>query len=250
MPNIQPFARCPECVDHPLIGQQGEHFHVCKFGPERHEKHKQFNNTFIQFVQAAGLNVKNEPNNCFPLSSTALRPDAQIFGVFDDPKKVLLTDVSATHPCTQSNFNATFPSSEVHRAAASTREQEKNTKYVAESTRHDAVFLPIVFETYGSLGKRAISFFDHIADKIAGRWKHIPPSVVKDFWFKKLSFEIQRGVACMHIDRTRTVLLSDYHNNPYLEEERQNDLTNRHLINESSVMNFIMDDGSNLWSHE
>lgn len=103
-------------------------------------------------------------------------------------------------------------------------------------------FSPIVYESYGSLGKLAIPIIDDLTDRVAGKWKHIPQSVVKDFWIKKLSFEAQRGTARMLIDRTQRLLNSNYHSSAYQAEELGRDMQAEAILAQQQL-----GDGSNEW---
>ena len=103
---IEPFHRCQFCHDHPLIGIRGEHFFVCKFGNQNHEKHNAIRDTIIKLCGSSGITTIKEPINLFLDTDSRIRPDIQICQPQLDScdGRDILLDISITNPCVKSNI--------------------------------------------------------------------------------------------------------------------------------------------------
>ena len=62
---IEHFHRCQFCHDQPLIGSMGEHFFVCKFGNQSHEKHNAIRDTLIKLCASVGISTVKEPTSLY-----------------------------------------------------------------------------------------------------------------------------------------------------------------------------------------
>jgi hypothetical protein len=116
------------------------------------------------FCRLAGFG--NAATECKAYNATAhAQPDVVV--TFDNDVHVI--DVSGIDPCAVSYVSR---ASKRTRAAASLREQEKNTHYATMVRLHGVKFFPFVFETLGGLGKAAIEF----AEKLAYHARAVPGS--------------------------------------------------------------------------
>jgi hypothetical protein len=95
--------------------------------------------------------VIQEPYDLFANKQT--RPDIRI----DIGNVTYLLDFCVTHPACASNISAAC---DHPLGAADQAEKRKNTKYAADSALIHAEFIPIIFETFGAVGKSAQRFLD------------------------------------------------------------------------------------------
>ena len=87
------------------------------------------------------------------------------------------------------------------RAAAKFREVEKKADYDTLCNANNLHFVPVIFETYGKWGKLGDTLIEDLIDKAAHNDTDIPTSVLKDFWRKRISLELQRENARQMISR-------------------------------------------------
>ena len=68
------------------------------------------------------------------------------------------------------------------------------------------IFIPQGFETYGQWGKHQIQVFDSLVKK---GWlrskKHIQFSIIKEYWVKRVSVQLQKEQADMILDRVMRI---------------------------------------------
>jgi hypothetical protein len=119
-------------------------------GPAITDGHNDVLHALGHFCRLSHLNVRLEPASLD--HDTHKRPDIQV----SLPDKILLGDVTITHPATKSWRKKVAR----HGAAAvgDLRERQKNRLYSAIAADQDMDFLPLVFYTYGDFHSSAIKF--------------------------------------------------------------------------------------------
>jgi len=209
-PFISPSLRCDcgkDINNKPLIGEYGEHLHVCNNGNERFNKHNKLTRTCEALANYAGIKTKYEPNGCFVNNNSAMRPDLRLIqpNYNGECRHDLILDITVTHPATQAKINNNKTDINKGRAAR-LQEQSKNREYAAMAENNDLHFSPIVFETYGTVGKIFADFLE--VNALAG-WrkseKSIPLSIIRDYWKKRFSVVLQVMNARMLLSRVDRV---------------------------------------------
>jgi hypothetical protein len=205
LPGLDSRSVCCHCKSHPYIGECGYHLHICKSGGERHMKHDNMVKIVKELAECAGYRCYREPTGCYPFTSEGLKPDLKIVKYYEESGRDLLIDVSITFPCAESNIR-NHHSDSVKGAAAEQREKEKINKYLLLSQAYNASFSPLVFESFGLLGKQGESVIEKLINKVGDLWKdNIPLSVTKDYWRKKISFILQKENSKMLLSRIHSI---------------------------------------------
>jgi len=158
LPLAQPVrCLCGEVTD------QTDHFHACVRlrRTAANTRHNIILYRLAQLCKEAGHAVLVEPNlynKDDPASSNshALRPDMSSVGL----RSTFFIDVSVTHPCCESFV---LSAASLHLSAAELRAQQKRIKYGSFAKRHGGVFVPFVFESYGSMAKQSSRFLRMLA---------------------------------------------------------------------------------------
>ena len=87
-------------------------------------------------------------------------------------------------------------------ATAKFRENDKVKKFGDLSANNNMRFIPQGFETYGQWGENQIQLFDRLVKKGWERTKkHVQFSIIKEYWVKRLSVQVQIVQAAMILDR-------------------------------------------------
>jgi hypothetical protein len=224
LPFIPAHLRC-DCKRHPLVGNLGEHFHVCAKGNERQSKHNDLVISIRHLCTMAGIETRLEPRGCFPMHTQELRPDLLLINPnlssLAPPGRDIALDVTITHPGTDTNLRG-CSSAKKPGISAVMAEQRKLALYDLTAAQHNIKFFPLVFETYGLLGDQLSTFLDELLHAVYLKSDgHIPKPTLKDYWYKRISVTLQRGNAKMFIartDRIRNKSIPNFHPQDILEE--------------------------------
>jgi hypothetical protein len=196
-------SRCT-CKTTPIIGNEGQHFHNCPLGSERHEKHDNIVRTIDSMAKMAGCTSRMEPKNLFPFHEKKIRPDILIADlgqqIVSKCDRKLTVDVRLTHPGTDSNIRC--GSAKEAGKSASRSATEKNSKFQEQSNDNDFDFLPIIFESYGHIHSDAKILIDALIVRIS-ELHQIPKSVLTNYWYGRLSIQLQIGNAKLLNTRSR-----------------------------------------------
>lgn len=104
-----------------------------------------------QHFDMMDTHATQEPASLFP--GSGLRPDIRV----DVGDKVYLLDFCITHPSCPSNISA---ARDHPLGAADLAEKRKKAKYSTLATSIHAEFVPVIFETFGGVGKATQKFLD------------------------------------------------------------------------------------------
>jgi hypothetical protein len=211
-PAIQPGSHCPDCNDHPFIGEKGDQ-HVmgsCPTGYARRVLHDGTVKEITSLAASAGFVAHQEPNGCFPIllhpaTDAGKRPDIRILSDprLPDPLRDLLLDVTVTRPTTVSSLRV--HSDTVVGAALVKAELRKKNDYqlLAEANNHN--FVPMAFE--GPSGRMASSTKETIVTliKAAAEKKGINYSAMSAFWLRRLSVKFQIYNARIYLEKISAI---------------------------------------------
>lgn len=192
----------------PLIGEYGDHIHVCNVGNERHTKHDSLVRTLGHLANYAGIKTRIEPTTCFSKSGSFKRPDLRLEqpSYNNQCRHDFVLDISVTHPATDAIITNSGTDKHMGRAAH-VRELKKIRDYSKLAEQNDLHFMPIIFETYGRWGKYLTQYFE--ANVEAGWRKNahgIPLSTVKEYWKKRISVNLQVMNARMFLYRVQRII--------------------------------------------
>ena len=157
-------------------------------------RHDRLRDKVFKEAQLASLNPTSERPNL--IAASLSRPADVFLPNWLDGRRVAL-DVSVTSP-TQERL--------LLRAAKTPGvaiEQRKSTKMRvhADACRQEGIhFCPLVVETFGGWDEEAVDFLKKLARHSARRWGKNDAMQIKHF-FQQLSVTLQRGNACLLVDR-------------------------------------------------
>jgi len=210
----------------PLVGQYGEHLHSCNLGNERHNKHNSLVQIFSHLCNYAGIKTITEPTGCFSNSNSNQRPDLRLLqpGFSKDCRHDTVVDVTVTHPATTAKITHNNTDKNIGRAAYLS-EMSKRREYAEMSKQNNLHFVPLAFETYGRWGKELISFFEK---NVMTGWRKsgqcTPLAVMKEYWKKRLSVNLQVMNARMFLQRvTRIIRYKESNNGGKVDESAFSD---------------------------
>jgi hypothetical protein len=186
---INPNQHCANCAA--ALDSAGHHATSCRSGTYRNVRHRDLLDEISIKASKAQLGGAKEfqlPNGQQRLD-LLLRPER-------GGRNVGL-DISVINPCAQSYITRAARAS---LGAAAIREREKNTKYEASCRDARISFSPVVFETYGAIGKEGMSVIGRIIKALIRRDPQAPEDAFKSQkrWFlQRLSVNLQTGNARM-----------------------------------------------------
>jgi hypothetical protein len=155
-------------------------------------------------AKMAGCTSRMEPKNLFPFHEKKIRPDILIADlgqqIVSKCDRKLTVDVRLTHPGTDSNIRC--GSAKEAGKSASRSATEKNSKFQEQSNDNDFDFLPIIFESYGHIHSDAKILIDALIVRIS-ELHQIPKSVLTNYWYGRLSIQLQIGNAKLLNTRSR-----------------------------------------------
>ena len=195
------------CKGNPRIDPLGDHFHACPVGNLRQARHNMLTAEFKNMLAYAGISSVIEPSLGLPDKN--LRPDLVAhhpsFNAFsdipDDCSKNIYFDISVTHPTNQTHLNKSnncyTPGS-----AAAARFSDKMCKFQEIIKKIDALFLPLVFESYGRFHPAVKQLIAQTAKK-ASTYHDIPEDKINNYWTIRLSCMLHKGNANLLESRAR-----------------------------------------------
>ena len=200
LPNAQ-YVVGSKCTCNAPLDSLGHHLATgCAKGGERFITHNAVKYELNNILCYAGYYTKIEEQQLFndngmDGTSTArkFRPDISIINPVGSVHTRLLLDVGVTGALTGTPGSAAIS---YHNA--------KNRKYLQMSTSRGFGFLPIIFESSGMLHAEAKSFLKRVA-KRASELKRISEDILFEYFLKRLSLTLQRGIAEAITQRTAKV---------------------------------------------
>ena len=122
-----------------------------------------------------------------------------------------LADVSVVHS-TPLNQDILLKNAKKPGAAAMLREQQRNAKYLKASRQVAHNFVPLIFESYGRMGKYTKEFMKNIAKdcikKQLSREDSQLTAQLLNRWWIKLSCSLQKGISNLILSRSFSILQS------------------------------------------
>ena len=209
------------CENRPYTGADGNHFHSCSKGGDRHNRHDELVRIFGSLASSAGFKTTREPSGIFHSDNTDSRPDLfiQAFNIGKSSRDTV-TDISITHPCTSSNLTKGCHSAEGK--AADIRYSDKISRYKTLADNHNFDFIPIVFESFGRWHGAVKGFVEHTCSYISSR-RSIPKSAITKFWKQRISVCLARANAAMIISRVLQIA-GDSYSPPELEKDSSSEI--------------------------
>ena len=203
------LTSCPLCGRHgsrgdPSIPLPHDHFHSCQYlrGSGTTSRHNRILHVIGRLAREIGCAYWEEPRDIMPNSNNrSTRPDA----IITTPTGRIMIDVSVINPTSESYISrrASAPqsssSSSTSRQSKFTHEREliKIRKYADQARLEDCVFYPVVFETYGAVGRMATRFFVALADVYVTGYTGEQEEKLRTAWLRRamaaMSFALQSG---------------------------------------------------------
>lgn len=204
---IQGGLQC-DCRNRPLLDPNCIHAQNCTGdGLERIGAHDEVNQVWVQMIKYAGISCSVKFADPFrgkvingQLSMDKKRGDIMIWK--GGGAKPLMTDTRLTNPVTAAILRGTIQNAG---AAARASQLEKERKFKAECEQAGIDFGAVVIETYGKFGEFAKELFKSTISAAADN-KNIDISYLKNYWLKRISVEVQRGVANKIIARVSKLI--------------------------------------------
>ena len=203
-----PETLCCDCKSKTLIGERGEHLHCCTKDGHINHKHNSLVVILEKLCCSAGIKTRREPPHCFINSDSDKRPDIRLVkpNLNGTITRDILLDVSVTFPATASIITKEKTATKTG-AAALAREKHKRYVYNEKAEENNFEFAPVVLETYGRWGKEFSDLFDQLVKHAWERsGKSIPHAVLKDYWKKRISMDLQINNAKVFLERTTTLM--------------------------------------------
>ena len=190
----------------------GDHLICCKKGNDRFMIHFGLVHIFASILREAELAVQTEkPLISLGQMTTQLsgkRADLLITFRNTTP---YLADVSVVHS-TPLNQDILLKNAKKPGAAAMLREQQKHAKYLEASKQVAHNFVPLIFESYGRMGKYTKEFMKNIAKdcikKQLSREDSQLTAQLLNRWWIQLSCSLQKGISNLILSRSFSILQS------------------------------------------
>ena len=196
------------CENKPFVGEDGNHFHSCGKGGDRHGRHEDLVRILGSLASSAGFKTTREPSGIFASDYSNRRPDHYIQGFnLDNKGRDAITDVSVTHPCNITNLQRGSHANAGK--SADLRFNDKTIHYQTLADNHLYDLVPLIFETYGRWHGTVSGFVDHTCSHIATR-RSIPRSALIKYWRQRISVSLARANAAMIIGRVVNICKEDY----------------------------------------
>lgn len=185
------------CTRHTVLDDDGYHLMAaCPLGDHRIRTHNLLSNTWVQLLRKAGFLCRQEDPTCFQaVGDTSKRADIVAEGWGEGRKAIF--DVSVTHPWAHDNNHNRPTDPEGYRTlpperAARAREAEKVRKY-RNFIPQNAVFIPLVVETFGRWGPAARTVLHKCIDRLADITL-LPKAALMNYWKQRLTVTLQRSL--------------------------------------------------------
>jgi hypothetical protein len=188
----------------PTTHDQVHHHQVCRNMTSREAtiRHNYVLNTVLRLARDAGFATAKE-EAVRDEHGQKLRPDAIITSTIS-VHRLLYLDVSVVHPAAKS-YSAQSAFVQKPLAAATTREKRKHRLYDAVARTDQAVFIPLVIESYGAFGREFVGFLSSLAS-VAAEYHGFDEKEMKD-WMRDarrdIVFALQGGNALMALHTFR-----------------------------------------------
>lgn len=197
------------CKDNPIIDPLGDHFHACPVGNLRQARHNKLTTEIKHMLAYAGISSEYEPS--LGLADKNVRPDLlahhpsfEGFGeIPEESSKNIYFDISVTHP-TNTSLIKTNKDYLTSGFAAKAKYSEKMRKYKEIISKKDALFLPLIFETYGLFHPMLKQLIVQTAKK-ASSFHSIPEEKITNYWTIRLSCMLQKGNANLLESRAQSL---------------------------------------------
>jgi hypothetical protein len=170
-----------QCTCGALVSSRGNHGLSCKRGAGRISRHNYINDLVYHSLIKAGLPSTKEPSGLF--RTDGKRPDG-LTNVPWQSGKTAVWDVTIADTLADSYLSST---SDTAAAAAELAANRKEDKYAGLSTTH--VFLPLAFESLGSIGSKATSFLKDLGRRLTLATEN---TMETTHLFQRLSIALQR----------------------------------------------------------
>jgi hypothetical protein len=203
------------CRRQTLVDADGYHLSAqCPVGSQRVRTHDFIANTWLDLFKSAGFLCRTEDPSCFrEVADTDKRADIVVEDWCNGRRAVF--DISITHPWScEPNLRPLIAQAGQRMSqvvaperAAIARESTKIAKYTA-FLPDDAVFVPLVFESYGRWGPSARRAFKTCIDRIAVTSSY-PRSSLVAFWRQRFGITLQRCLGQGLVERVHRVSSRD-----------------------------------------
>ena len=179
---------CPCGKD--LCDQYGRHALICPIYGDRVQRHNTLRDVVIERSERAGLSPFREKSNLLPESHA--KPGDVFLPSYVQGEPTAI-DLVVSSPCTASAYRhaAQQQGYTVQRA-----EEAKDTKSYAVCAAQHIHFLGMAFETFGGLGKNAMSIVQRIGAMVAGKTGRSRAEEIQ-YFRQRLSLKLQRANAAM-----------------------------------------------------
>jgi hypothetical protein len=197
--------RC-HCHRHPVLDPLGHHLATeCPKGNHRQFTHNSLVNELNDILHYCGFWTRVEDYGVFHDINVDnnTRPDITILNPLDPGMTKLLLDVGVTSPLT----GAVEGRHRLPLQSAQAMFASKNATYLEVSRASGFGFLPIIIESTGYIHPESKAFIEQLASRIA-EVKRIPAKIIANFFFKRLSICLQRGIASSIDERIINVVTS------------------------------------------
>ena len=190
----------------------GDHYMCCRVGGEFQSRH----NTLLQVCSSIcrqashAVDMEVPASAVIPPSTPSSVPHHNLrfdLVIRNSHSQATAADVTVIHPSPESD-SALITYSRRPAAAAALRERQKVTKYKNLSRSLGMSFVPLVFETFGTLGASMQVWLKAMAHKAANQGSRCPvgpPTVVAMLvtnWRRRLSCALQKANAALFLRRS------------------------------------------------
>lgn len=184
------------CVCGANLRQHPLHFLSCStLRPLATARHDRLLQILARTGRQCGTTVQVEPS-LGASSDDGARADGHFFFT----SVTVFIDVSVVHPAAPSYVK------QGHRflSAASRREKQKEDLYLDRAKLAGGLFFPFVLDSFGALGKKAVSFLSRLRDEaVDNGLKEVSGISTNSFLYRSLSICLQAGNAAILLDGAR-----------------------------------------------
>lgn len=199
------------CSSGEILDAAGFHLSAaCPVGGERNRTHDAVVHTWSSLLKRAGYLCRMEDPACFrEVRDSDRRADLVVENWFDGRRGIF--DVSIIHPWSSTSnkrpvrvgYGENISQVSRPERAAVERESDKNSKYRGHLPA-DAVFSPLVFESYGRWGPAARKVFSQCVDRIVAS-SFLPKSAVVAYWRQRFGIVLQCYLGRGFLDRVNRI---------------------------------------------
>jgi hypothetical protein len=197
---------CSHKNDQPHVDTKGIHLQKCKLKNQLTiTTHDTVKETLRECIKACGTHCKSEIAGLLqPTSANEIdngRPDLI---VLSDGSPITCIDVQITNaiPSRLPNTSTKLIKPGIRALSA---EKLKTDKYKNRCERQHMSFIPAIFEVQGRFGEKILDFLNNLFKKKSSD-SGIAFSFLQNYWFRRISVTLQKGVARAIITRARNLL--------------------------------------------